>query len=1025
MRRWILVVTVLAAMSVPALGVRRMTPELLKQMMDAGRAARATDEEVMQELADVKLTARLTGRALQVVIAASPGPKTSQAIHAIADPSAFLDPYASELPVKAAPDFATQKAIIGRTINYVLHTLPALPNFFATRVTEHYVDSIQGMGELASEPRGGLLLAGTYSAPIGFRDGRETDTPGLVPTRVSGDKKGRDSGAKAVSPQSTIHGMSSWGEFGPILGIVLLDSAKGKLGWERWELEDGKAVAEFKFSVDRSLSHYALNYCCETTMLGGDESTRKGATERPAYHGSFEVDPETGTILRITIETDPGPGEPIQRASMMVEYGPVRIGSAEFFCPMRSVSISVSSHKYESHGALQISNVLQLNDVEFTGYHRFGATSKVIAGFTGSSGDAGGSADGVGHDSVAAGDGGVASPAAVADAAPAVGEPLQPAIVIDAGAVVEKEFQVHALNGLPSFAASRALSGGDEAGSGEAGGFTLKVSTRLVDVSLVADDKHGKPIADLKPEQIEIYDNGRKQQVSAFHHAAGQDDSGGGLTTAPAAVVSEWPDSFTNMAPAAGTKQDVPDLLILLLDESQLPMENLDRARTVMLRYLASSSASSRVGLYSIGGGGFRVVQEVTQNHDLIRSKLAAWKPRSATVVASLRNGSPFNGSDGPKDLNGANVGSAGAGDTIQINDPELSQLGYSPLRHALEGMTALARHFSSAPGHKSIVWISGDNVLLNWEQNPLQTDMEKGRLQQAAALQHTREVLNEAHIALYAVDASDSNVEGGVMDASNFGSNAEVTQSAIQNGPGAPRVYAPGQATTQLGQGFQAFASPIRQLAEGTGGRMLNRGGDLKAMLDGISRDAEGLYDVGFEPDTVADGKFHTLVVKVVGRKGVVLRYRTGYLYSATPVSTQERFKDAVWSPQDATGIGLTAQSDAPSDAGTGEKTVKLRISFPSLRLEQMDGKDGRWDDQIYMFVAVRDDATQTAEISGEVLKLALKQETYGSGIPEGIPYERAVEVKSKGASVRIIVVDGNSGKMGSVTLPGSALHL
>jgi hypothetical protein len=77
-----------------------------------------------------------------------------------------------------------------------------------------------------------------------------------------------------------------------------------------------------------------------------------------------------------------------------------------------------------------------------------------------------------------------------------------------------------------------------------------------------------------------------------------------------------------------------------------------------------------------------------------------------------------------------------------------------------------------------------------------------------------------------------------------------------------------------------------------------------------------------------------------------------------------------------------------------------------------------------LYIFVAVRDDATQKAEVSGDTLHLSLKQATYESGMPDGIPYQRAVEVKSRLGSVRVVVVDGNSGKMGSVTLPSSVLH-
>jgi hypothetical protein len=152
------------------------------------------------------------------------------------------------------------------------------------------------------------------------------------------------------------------------------------------------------------------------------------------------------------------------------------------------------------------------------------------------------------------------------------------------------------------------------------------------------------------------------------------------------------------------------------------------------------------------------------------------------------------------------------------------------------------------------------------------------------------------------------------------------------------------------------------------------------------------------------------------------VLRYRTGYLYTdeAGAGTPQQRLQQAVWSPQDATAIGLTAEA-VLADAASGDSTVKLRINFPGLALEQ---KDGRWTDQLYIFVVQRDDAIQKAEVSGDTLRLSLKQATYDTGMPAGIPYKRAVEVKSKLGSVRVIVVDGNSGRMGSVTLPSSALH-
>ncbi len=133
-----------------------MTVEQVQQIVASAHRpyASRSDDAVAQQLSDVKLTARLTGSALQQLVADSPGPKTVQAVHAIADVSAFLDPPPSELPATPAPDIATQRAIMGRAVDYVVHTMPALPNFLATRVTEHYVDTMRGIEDQASEQRG-------------------------------------------------------------------------------------------------------------------------------------------------------------------------------------------------------------------------------------------------------------------------------------------------------------------------------------------------------------------------------------------------------------------------------------------------------------------------------------------------------------------------------------------------------------------------------------------------------------------------------------------------------------------------------------------------------------------------------------------------------------------------------------------------------------------------------------------------------------------------------------------------------
>ena len=58
-------------------------------------------------------------------------------------------------------------------------------------------------------------------------------------------------------------------------------------------------------------------------------------------------------------------------------------------------------------------------------------------------------------------------------------------------------------------------------------GFSIKVTSRLVDVGVVAFDKKGHPVTDLKAEDFEIYDNGRKQEIRFFTPAPAQCRGGG------------------------------------------------------------------------------------------------------------------------------------------------------------------------------------------------------------------------------------------------------------------------------------------------------------------------------------------------------------------------------------------------------------------------------------------------------------------------------------------------------------------
>jgi hypothetical protein len=79
---------------------------------------------------------------------------------------------------------------------------------------------------------------------------------------------------------------------------------------------------------------------------------------------------------------------------------------------------------------------------------------------------------------------------------------------------------------------------------------------------------------------------------------------------------------------------------------------------------------------------------------------------------------------------------------------------------------------------------------------------------------------------------------------------------------------------------------------------------------------------------------------------------------------------------------------------------------------------------DKLDIFMVRRDDEGLHSRITGQTLRLVLKTSTYARLFQEGVPFEQFIEEPQQLGSVRIIVIDENSGSMGSITIPASSLQ-
>ena len=104
------------------------------------------------------------------------------------------------------------------------------------------------------------------------------------------------------------------------------------------------------------------------------------------YHGEIAVDPASGAVLRVALEAELTPGDPLTAAAIMVEYGPVDIAGKSVILPLRSVALS--QRRIEEQvvaGARPAAAFDQspietlLNEVSFEQYHRLGSEMRIVA----------------------------------------------------------------------------------------------------------------------------------------------------------------------------------------------------------------------------------------------------------------------------------------------------------------------------------------------------------------------------------------------------------------------------------------------------------------------------------------------------------------------------------------------------------------------------------------------------------------------------------------------------------------------
>jgi VWFA-related protein len=218
---------------------------------------------------------------------------------------------------------------------------------------------------------------------------------------------------------------------------------------------------------------------------------------------------------------------------------------------------------------------------------------------------------------------------------------------------------------------------------------TFQTGVQLVQVNVVAQDKHGKPVADLRREEFQIFDNGSPQAIRLF--VAETEKSN------PAPPEQMAANTFTNrIASPAGSHSGYSVILIDDLFSGSDPTneEGSSLSRVRALQMLRSIPTGEKIAIYA-SGGKLKVICEFTSDRDLLERQLRKWGPAATTPVPEQRPN--LQAQQNPQL---AQLRNDAAAEAARIND----------LRNAAASdfeMELIADHLAGIPGRKNLIWLA------------------------------------------------------------------------------------------------------------------------------------------------------------------------------------------------------------------------------------------------------------------------------------------------------------------------------
>ncbi len=552
---------------------------------------------------------------------------------------------------------------------------------------------------------------------------------------------------------------------------------------------------------------------------------------------------------------------------------------------------------------------------------------------------------------------------------------------------------------------------------------TLRTTGRIVYVDVVVRDGYGKIVHGLKADDFLLKEKGNPQKINLFQEHSPNADGAGKVTVA--ANSAKGPRLISNI-PDTDAKTPLDMILLDLLDTA--PTDQVF-ARMQMVKFLRSVPPGHRVALFVLGNS-LHMVQGFTSDSTELAKAAETIDPRALGRVRTASERITNNDLVGMIDssMDGGAWGVRGNSILGAAIEKSLADEDRNDMKVRLDttftAFQEMARAVDGMPGRKNLYWLAGEfpsstyftlQSIANASTGPIGapglgavrnnfTGLNAGAdLGVHPFSERVDKIVADSQIAVYPIDLTG------------------VTNDAIgaeSSGVGSAGASTAGTAAAAFDERFNNRVA-MHQIADDTGGEAFYGNNDPGELLKRGFEDGDNYYTLAYQPnDHNWNGQYRKISVRL-NEAGYHLSYRRGYF--ALPMQAVGNPKTeflAAMKLETPPSTMLTVSALPPVSLASGvmQFEATLGLGGVTFSTHANDERMARLQVMTIAYPLVAGEAP--AEINN-VMALGLMPDDFDAMMKSGVRLKQTLHLKPGKYVIRIGVVDTNSGRIGTLTLP------